>query len=435
MGSHAPPSLLPFEEAEEKEQESEPQTKRPVRPRRATLPSIIINSPERESLLAVIGQDCVQKQTQDDNEDFMGFAVTSGSNPKRRSKSADNLYDVSKAHRMSPIQWRRWRRRSDEIKYLRQSTTDLGLSSAHVIQSDQEKTEQEIDKEEGVDEETSPLIDKENEDTRHTFDFGLLATTMQSQDQVGIEERVVTVEVKLMDLEYAISKLQAQTPSPVEHNVHESGPGSLSHGKSADYVQSQVQHQGGEQRFSADSSIYAQDLDDSTMADSHSTQPTSQSSLGHASNESKIRPTSTATTVRPQTAIQRSPSYLSNETSARYNRGSLTSLTIDHYTTLIALLRREQSARMRLEDQVTELQRQLMDLSLSVEADHRARAWPAYSGRRKSNEFIAFRANRSDNGGDDTDTDDGFQDVYETPIEHKEFERPTFGGILEGEAF
>ena len=433
MGSHAPPSLVPFEAAEE--QLSESQTKKPARPRRATLPSIIINSPERESLLAVIGQECVQKHIQDENEEYMGFAVTSGSNPKRRSKSADNLYDVSKAHRMSPIQWRRWRRRSDEIKYLRESTTELDPSPTRVTKPSQETAELEKEKDHGEDEELPQSNCQEDEDSRHTFDFGLLATTMQSQDQVGIEERVVTVEVKLMDLEYAISKLQAQTPSPVEHIVQKDVPGSLSHEKTADYIQSQVQHQTGQQRFSADSSIYAQDLDDSTMAGSHSTQLTSHSSLGHESNESKIRPTSTATTVRPQTAVQRSPSHISNETYPRSNRGSLTSLTIEHYTTLIALLRREQSARMRLEDQVTELQRQVMEISLSTKPDYRARTWQNYPSPQKSNEFITFRANRSDNEADETDTDDGFQDVYETPIEHKEFERPPFGGILEGEAF
>ena len=370
---------------------------------------------------------------QDDEEEYMGFAVTSGSNPKRRSKSADNLYELSKAHRMSPIQWRRWRRRSEEIKYLRESTIDLGLTSAQTIEPSQETTEQERGHKNGEEEQLPKPSSRGSEDNRHTFDFGLLATTMQSQEHVGIEERVVTVEVKLMDLEYAISKLQARTPSPVERHIQKDFPDSQPHVKIADYVQAQVQHQAGQRPSSADSSIYALDLDDSTMAGSHSTQPTSQSSLGHASYESKIRPISTATTVRPQTAV-RTLSPIRNETPTSSTRGSLTSLTIEHYTTLISLLRREQSARMRLEDQVTELQQQMMELTSAIKSDYR-RGWQAYPDPQKSNEFITFRANRTDNDADDTDTDDGFQDVYETPVEHREFERPTFGGILEGEAF
>ena len=101
--------------------------------RRASLPSVVLDGAERDALRTAIGQNQYEGDVTLEDEKYFGLAVTSGSNPKRRSKSADALYDAARAHRMSPIQWRQWRRRSDEIQYWRDS---IGAEQA-LVQSDQ----------------------------------------------------------------------------------------------------------------------------------------------------------------------------------------------------------------------------------------------------------------------------------------------------------
>ena len=374
-----------------------------------------------------MGRDQTEGDTGNDYENYIGFAITSGSNPKRRSKSADALYDVAKAHRMSPIQWRRWRRRSDEIKYWRDSTEEGPVDDPNVETSQAIPTEK-LEHSGLLNENVPGNDDLECSDDRNTFDFGLLATTFRGQEQVPLEERMVTLEVKLMDLEYAISKLQKHTPSPVEQHLQGNHPSLKLHKPGQDYSNSQT-HQS-----SPDSSAETRTFDDSTIADSQSTQPTSQSSSDYPFIDPNFRPVSTATTVRPQTAMQMPTSRIRRDSSVRSSRHSLTSLTIEHYSTLISLLRREQSARMRLEDQVSDLQQQIADFKSSHRPEGSDLPWQGYQPHHhnKNREFLAFR-NASD--VDETDTDDGFQDVYETPSEQKEFERLPFGTFHEGEAF
>ena len=362
------------------------------------------------------------EDTSIDNEDYIGFAITSGSNPKRRSKSADALYDVAKAHRMSPIQWRRWRRRSDEIKYWRDSTEERPLDVTEV-KTFQAIPDKEPERPSDENENAHGSNDLERSDDRQTFDFGLLATNIQEQEQVPLEERMVTVEVKLMDLEYAISKLQMRTPPPVEQNVESNHPHLKSYRPTPDRPSPQAQQP------SPDSNSEVQTFDDSTIADSHSTQPTSQASSDYPFPDTTFRPVSTATTVRPQTALQVPDSRPRRGSSGRSSHHSLTRLTIEHYTTLISLLRREQSARMRLEDQVSDLQQQLAEVKDFKLLPYNQRG---YQPHHQNREFLAFR---SASDVDETDTDDGYQEVYETPSEHKEFERLPFGGFHEGEAF
>lgn len=128
----------------------------------------------------------------------------------------------------------------------------------------------------------------------------------------------------------------------------------------------------------------------------------------------------------------------------RSSRNSTTQLTIEHYTTLITLIRREQSARMQLEDQVTELQRQVESLQAHstsprsrIEQQHLGRHFSPDDVRRPFG--LGFdnrqRRGRSSNYSTDTDTDeDNFHDVYVTPVERGEFERDDFEGE-EGVAF
>lgn len=411
--------------------------------RRATLPSVVLDGAERDALRAAIGQSQYEGDVIQDDEKYFGFAVTSGSNPKRRSKSADDLYDASRAHRMSPIQWRQWRRRSDEIQYWRDSVgaeRTLGQSDPDAKASHQQ-IEPEVLQATTIDNKTVPANDTGSlQGERNTFDFGLVATTLRDQECAGLEQRVVTVEVKLMDLEYAISKLQARTPSPTDHSPKTRRPilQPPDRSEKSDSPPLTIQYQS-----SVRSGMEPQMIDNSFLTESLSTKPTSLSPLEHQYNDTAYRPVSNATTVRPRriSSSQTPPSPQAPSLPGNAKRDSLTSITIDHYTTLINLLRREQAARKYLEERVDDLQRQITDLKSPPPRNLRHRHWQSISTQnQRSDEFIHYPTRTRSSETDETDTEDGYQEVWETPTEqrefdHRHFERTNYVGLLEGEAF
>ena len=355
--------------------------------------------------------------TDDEN---IGFAITSGSNPRRRSRSADAYYDASKGHRMSPIQWRQWRRRSDEIKYWRDSVGEGPAQTSKFYDDEDVAPKEETFGETGVT--ADGIVSEEGNTTRDTFDFGVLASSVQEQEKISMEERVVMLEVKLMSLEYAISKIQAQPPSPA--------------GSASQYLRSGLETR----KTSVDSDPSGTSSPSKSHEQSHmslfdykSKQPMADSS-SKSDQQRKLRPTSIAPTIRQRRAAL--PIMSEQERKAR-NRTSITSLTIDHYTTLIGLIRREQAARIRLEHQVSELQQQLMSFQYPSPPHSRSqvlrrRGNPYFQ---TSNEAIDLHSGRSAFDHDDTDTDDGEQEVYETPTERREFEGAIFESPFDGEAF
>ena len=444
--------------------------RRPRRPRRATLPSVI--GPTSDSVVDSgyheERQSCFTASNAIDPSDI-GFAVTSGSNPKRRSRSADAFASVHDPQRPSPVAWRTHRRRSDEIQYWRKSVSHIPTlehETDHPLEGDNQIAEQ-IGKpfelagdaapmsflnhgdEEGKGEHSQRL----DSDNRDTFDFGMLASTMQQEENIPIEERMVTVEVKLMDLEYAISKLQSsQTasnqaiPQPPDSNV-DTAP-ETSNPLIADRLTGSRQSPISGNKSHVGSST--------TSGGSVSTQPTSlsfssppqQTNIDDPFVDNKVRPTSNATTVR-HVPISPIPSERYYPNSEPRPRSSIGGITIDHFTTLISLIRTEQAARHRLELQITDLQRQVKNLqqqqqqyqsqyplthSPNNSSFSRPRGW---IGDRREDSCRGYGgARRMPSYDDTTSTEDGFQDVYETPTEYTrgEFEGGVINGV-EGEAF
>ena len=211
------------------------------------------------------------------------------------------------------------------------------------------------------------------QDPRSTFDFGMLATSLREQEDATIPERVATMEVKLMDLEYAISKLQTNTPSGTGQSPRHLQPPAQD---SKDASDSHL-HTPSKGRISPISATKSQPGSDSTTTTtSLSTQPTTASLrptippstqppdsplLGQ-----KQRPTSTATTVRPtaEEPASHSPTFFERTKGMResHKRNSITSIGIDQFTSLILLIRQEQEARRRLEAEVLQLRNELATL-------------------------------------------------------------------------
>ncbi len=403
---------------------------RPARPRRASVPSLVLNKQEMEAVdAAVTGlglQNAQEQQTLD--AENIGFAVTNGSNPRRRSRSVGAFRDSE--HRMSPIQWRRWRRRSDEIRYWRASSdlTSLGikgLDSPSMAQKIHDDDDDAPDEEEGG-------IREENGD----FNFGLQGDALQNQERIGLEERIVTLEIKLMDFEYAISKMQAESSSPSRRLSENERQDSVDKNLSSDQPQAPIEH---------------------SPSLPHETPPLT-SSQWIKDITPQPRPTSVATTLKPSYTSQ--PPVPRKNSIDRSTHSSLTGLTIDHYTTLITILRNEQSARQRLERQVSILQGRLDALSPphsshsdvhSISQHSHSRSLSASQRRhafadlRGGKQMRALRPRSSSYSTNETDTDDdAFHDAYVTPNitpverERGEYERGAFDrivGVEEGMAF
>ncbi|KAL8683289.1 MAG: hypothetical protein Q9186_000791 [Xanthomendoza sp. 1 TL-2023] len=289
---------------------------------------------------------------------------------------------------------------------------------------------------------------------------------MHSQEHISLEERLVTLEIKLMDFEYAISKLQADNKSidvksPTE-DISQHYEASPQPPSSSTFLQ-------------PPSNPILENSPTSNYDHSPESTPGVQQlpfGIHGPANQPTARPTSIATTLKPIC-------------SDRSSRNSMTQLTIEHYTTLITLIRREQSARIRLEDQVSVLQQELRTLkspsphSLRDMQDARRRrehsstaSIPEYrrydspDDRRRqytpperrpysrdSNERYLIRQQQQHHhhhhhhhkrhddrrsrsrSNYETDTDDeSFHEVYVTPVERGEFERPDLDGE-EGLAF
>ena len=417
--------------AEVKEPYNQAVFERRTRPRRATLPSVIITTTERDEILAGLSPGHEETTAQSVLDDNIGFAVTSGSNPKRRSKSVEGLYNSARSHQLSPLPWQTQRRRSEEIQYWRNSV----ISAPSPVIPDEPRSPLEHIEEKQVNEAKSLQCEEghgpeqENQSERNTFDFGLLATAMHDQEQVGLEERVVTVEVKLMDLEYAISKLQRRTPSPIEVSSKSHLPLSQPRQQPKPVVRP---FRG---LASASSNESVADMGRQEQSDhDHNQVPSSHSFSTGSPKERKSRPISAATTVRPHGHVQNPPSPAETTTSKNVNRGSLTAITTDHYATLVSLLRREQTARVRLQEQVNELQLQVQQL-LSSTPQLANQSWLHHSYQpTKPNHSAGYQGHGTEY--DETDTDDGYGEVYETPTEQTEFSpRAPYMNLIEGEAF
>jgi hypothetical protein len=389
--------------------------------RRASLPNTVFETTEPD-LDHAIATPCEQrlKENAEIQAADKSFAASGTSNPKRRSKSADAFCAASRGHRMSPIQWRQWHRRSNEIMQWSDSVSEdltlpLKVKPQDVVV---EKSTQDI-----VPAAVVGPSDNVSRSDRSTFDFGALATSLQEHENVGIEERVTTLEVKLMDLEYAISKVQAKTSWPTRS--------SPCHHRLADQLQISGAGSGQSGPFSRPRTVKLHDKD---TASAHYTHPALVPIID-TSSESDERSVNHNPTVR---SLNSSIGVTGEaDASKSRNRTSITNLTIDHYTTLIGIIRREQAARIRLEEQFTELQRQLVKLQHRSPQLSKMQIpkWNGETYRHGSSEAVDYQSVQSAFDHYDTDSEDGFQELFETPRGRGGLKGESSGDRLEGEAF
>lgn len=324
---------------------------------------------------------------------------------KRRSRSADALGDL--AAEFESCQGHP-RGREDEIAYWRNAAQydqefewDPGTSPTA----------------EGVKRLTRQVLSGENKlevpPQNLAFDFGLPGGI---NDSVSLEERVNTLEVKLVDFEYAIAKLQGNfskaplpAKTPKRRSVHELFPEPDIPRTTSRPTQSQT---------------FLSSPDDS---------PVEHTEFEESDTGQRISRTST---IRPATAQPRSRQKSRGPSPVPVTQ------TADHFEKILTLVRDEQAARHRLETQVGEMQKELDELRAPVYAYIRpatiptpspelkqttpvtpkARVLhrtPAFQPKQRVNISEKSRFSVSEDESGISDTDDGFQDVYETPQENR----------------
>ncbi|KAI1767541.1 hypothetical protein GGR53DRAFT_518329 [Hypoxylon sp. FL1150] len=284
----------------------------------------------------------------DDPEDI-GRAITSDSRThRRRSRSLSQLQDVadSQVHIV--------RKRSDEIRYWRESYTAPILSPNSSTVNNDDTVMADADMDVDVDDVTpaDPPEQISPKTPPQPFNFGPMIG-MKITQAASLEDRIVSLEVHNQKLEKLVSQLFQVVPGV--HNYVPNTPdraatrSSLAHSTIYTPTHSGIPETSGYQTS-------ATDMDHS-----------SRFSISRQSNESfgdgntfigsvppstvpRPRPTSNAT-IRGAASL---PALLGESVGA---------FTIDHYTTLKALLDTERDARQVLEDRVTKINRRLDQLS------------------------------------------------------------------------
>ena len=335
----------------------------------------------------------------------IGAAQASPTAQKRRSRSAGNLRQMAAPYR----------NRDDEINFWRKSMQDSPIFTHDPDRPATRDTSEDHDQPhvEAGDFHSDQVPDSSNDTpTLHlmpsqTFDFGNLVN-INSEDTV--EQRLTTVEIKLMDLEMAMARLSGHDVA--KHLILDKAPAGR---KSA--------------RQSKLTSVASSEAVDLTSIGSSQPSPNAtESELAVPTLGDRLNRSSAATTVRPSTAVRRSAAE------SQVSERPPSYATIEHVEKLMILLQREQASRHRLELQVKGLVTQLDQLQRSPPYAHfKVNAYPTPSpeGRpvaptapthtdvtsdSRQGPVPKFR----DDASIQTDTDDGFLDVYQTPIEVKQ---------------
>lgn len=290
----------------------------PRRRRRATLPSLVFSEGEpRDAIEAAVHSrtNTRDRQTYDPSVSHSQEDIRTSTAVRinRRSRSTNALRALSNDHRVSPIQWTR---PSPEVNRI---VSDSEVSGRPLTASTVETTSKAS---------TAPSVVEDQESIAPNV--GHLVNSMQNGENVSLEQRLTTLEVKLIDLEFAIARMQSRGGSTT--------PGDKRRSK-----KSPASEPGKRKHVRKHSSGYF---------------PPVESVNGyHTTDEDRQRPLST-TTIRPSTLHRARTLQAPSSTSlADYN-----GISIEQYSTLVTLLRREQSARRHLESQVSGLRDDIQQL-------------------------------------------------------------------------
>jgi hypothetical protein len=334
----------------------------------------------------------------------IGMAITSGSHPKRRSRSLGEMREAAEVHTVA-------RRRSDEIRYWRESY-DPGILSP--MSSHKAEVGEPV-----IIDEPGDNRDEEPQEQPQPFNFGPLGEMagMKITQAASLDTRVRRLEERMLKMERVLFSRQnrssaeplpdrsSSVPRPTTDNSEISLPKHQRH-REQPRQQTQERPQGSQKRSSSYGSSRPSTVSThishhpSFETYSHPTIPSSVPPL--SSSQATARPLSTSTTIRGVPSS--SPILPKNG-----------NFTAEHYTALTNMILAEQAARQQLEAVVHSLQEQLH--ALRSTASHPARGSnhlerPPRAGSAAGGEFSSFEQ-------DDSSDDEGryMQEDFQTPNE------------------
>ncbi|GAE00185.1 hypothetical protein NFIA_033380 [Paecilomyces variotii No. 5] len=283
--------------------------------RRATLPSLILSDEDAREVVSTFtrsdGANGGTEQPSEARRILDDLRRKQNLDEKRRSRSATALRELARAHQMSPVQWRQG---NDERKSWR--TSLLGTDVPQVITSRPQTASAVVEEREVAPSEADETEPDTEAESAH-YNFGNLLEAMPNDDSITLDQRVITLEVKLLDLELAIAKLQGKDKSrkkpskPVRKGSCPAGQLSMSY--------------------------------NSGVSDGSGGSSTCGVCDGRPASTNTLRPS-----MQPRGPIWHAPSTTS--------LADMNGITVEQYSALITLIRREQTARRTLETQVSQLQ-------------------------------------------------------------------------------
>lgn len=382
--------------------------------RRNSLPSVVLSSQEAQKL------DLTLNQLGNQPENFprplrrMPHRSLIDS-VRRKSRSADALREM--AHPQNTVQAQE-RRLSDEIKYWRTSIIEDPIPS---FASARQEMEEQVEAAPATSSpaSTSSARHPSKDVAARPQGFGFSGLILGNGD-ASVEQRITTVEVKLVDLECAVANLQRceTTPTVVLGNPR-------SRSKATQDLSAQASAR----------SFRTPTIFPKSSFDSFSTASTTSKSKREATYDHR---NSAANTGRPQTAV---PFDASTPVAAHPPLLLARNHAESEFARLLSMLSQEQEARRGLESQLKDLQRQIHELRFMPAAlprgapppnhfstptsqvldltslpTHRRSLLPFRNATSRSN--LNKSTSIGETEGEETDdTDDGFLDVFETPTE------------------
>ena len=386
--------------------------------RRNSLPSIILSTQEAQSLN-------VASNSRGNGTDCKGLPGSLRRIPnrslidsmKRRSRSADALRDTAQLHNTLQAQEGRL---SDEIKYWRNSVIQDPIPT---FTSAQRGTTDDAELA-GSNSSRTPttserLSSKDGPSRPPVFDLSAL---MVGNGDASVEQRVTTVEVKLMDLECAIANLQG----------HEAAQPVVLGKPPRRRKASQNLSQEAQTRSMSSPAIVPKSSFESYSTTSSASKKSQEDVGEHRHSAANTLRPGTAAPLGDPTAVVAPPAPLPAPTQKD-----------DDIARVISMLIEEQEARRGLESQVRDLQKQIHEIRypaalrgpptpahFSTSPSNFVNLSPPISAKRHT--VLPFRTvcprlsamtatGLRENESDETDTDDGFSDVYETPAEARDY--------------
>ncbi|KAJ5155316.1 hypothetical protein N7492_008119 [Penicillium capsulatum] len=321
------------------------------RPRRATLPSVVFSEDESR-------YDVASSAVSDPQEDRPHMPDQERRRcllqARRRSRSADALRDLVGDSHMSPSPWPP--RTASVPTSAPDSKSPPHEGSSTSGRSGRPSTGTTVTSVTRASATPSMSESDRAEQVSLPPNMSSLVHTMQQDDGLTVEQRLNTIEVKMIDLEFAIARMQSS-----HENTNTERPSRQRHAPSSD---------SSHMRTKASGFLSSLERDESP------------SPLVHLPSG---RPTSTST-IRPETMNSRTLRAVPSANSLSEFQG----VSIEQYSTLVTLLRREQTARRNLESQVSGLRDDIRHMQRAVLQSMELRTmYPV--GSMDSQEFLHLR--------------------------------------------